>query len=85
MSRVYHALAIGDLIAGGTVDAPIGRHPVDRKRMAVVASGRPAVTHYRVLERLPGITLLEVSLDSFHDSLLFRRWRWRLSSSRSVR
>jgi 23S rRNA pseudouridine1911/1915/1917 synthase len=64
MSRVYNALAVGEMIAGGTVDAPIGRHPVDRKRMAVVASGRPAVTHYRVLERFPELTFLEVSLET---------------------
>jgi 23S rRNA pseudouridine1911/1915/1917 synthase len=64
MSRIYQALALGDMISGGTVDAPIGRHPVDRKRMAVVASGRPAVSHYRVLERLPGVTFVEVSLET---------------------
>jgi 23S rRNA pseudouridine1911/1915/1917 synthase len=64
MSRVYRAVALGDLVAGGRVDAPIGRHPVDRKRMAVVPSGRPAVTHYRVLERFGGATYLEVSLET---------------------
>ncbi|MGD8359660.1 MAG: 23S rRNA pseudouridine(1911/1915/1917) synthase RluD [Lysobacterales bacterium] len=64
MSRVYRALALGDIITGGTVDAPIGRHPRDRKRMAVVASGRPAVTHYRVLERFGFATWLEVSLET---------------------
>jgi 23S rRNA pseudouridine1911/1915/1917 synthase len=64
MSRVYHALAVGELISGGRVDAPIGRHPVDRKRMAVVASGKPAVTHIRILERFRGFTYLEVSLES---------------------
>ena len=40
MSRVYRAVATGELITGGTVDAPIGRHPRDRKRMAVVRSGK---------------------------------------------
>jgi 23S rRNA pseudouridine1911/1915/1917 synthase len=55
---------MGELIAGGTVDAPIGRHPVDRKRMAVVSSGRPAVSHYRVLERFRGLTHLAVSLET---------------------
>jgi len=64
MSRVYRAVALGDLVAGGRVDAPIGRHPVDRKRMAVVPSGRPAVTHYRVLERFDGATYVEVSLET---------------------
>jgi len=64
MSRVYRAVVIGEMIAGGTVDAPIGRHPVDRKRMAVVPSGRPAVSHYRVIERFSGLTHVEVSLES---------------------
>jgi 23S rRNA pseudouridine1911/1915/1917 synthase len=64
MSRVYVALAHGEIRRDGTVDAPIGRHPRDRKRMAVVPSGRPAVSHYRVLERFPGLTLVEVSLES---------------------
>jgi 23S rRNA pseudouridine1911/1915/1917 synthase len=64
MSRVYRAVATGDIAAGGTVDAPIGRHPGDRKRMAVVASGKPAVSHYRVLKRFNGVTYLEVSLES---------------------
>ena len=43
----------------GTVDAPIARHPADRKRMAVVTGGRDAVTHYDVLERLPDTALVE--------------------------
>jgi 23S rRNA pseudouridine1911/1915/1917 synthase len=64
MSRVYRAFALGDMVSGGTVDAPIGRHPVDRKRMAVVPSGRPAVSHYRILERFAGATCLEVSLET---------------------
>mgnify|MGYP001827708678 CR=1 FL=1 len=64
MSRVYRALALGDIVAGGTVDAPIGRHPRDRKRMAVVASGKPAVSHYRVLQRFGELTSVEVSLET---------------------
>jgi 23S rRNA pseudouridine1911/1915/1917 synthase len=64
MSRVYRAVVIGEMIAGGTVDAPIGRHPVDRKRMAVVSSGRPAVSRYRVLERFAGLTCVEVALET---------------------
>jgi 23S rRNA pseudouridine1911/1915/1917 synthase len=46
----------------GTVDAPIGRDPRHRTRMGVVASGRRAITHYRVVERFPRATLLEVRL-----------------------
>ena len=64
MSRVYQALASGDLAGKGTVDAPIGRHPRDRKRMAVVASGKPAVSHYRSLKRFGDATHVEVSLES---------------------
>ncbi|AHE99185.1 23S rRNA pseudouridine(1911/1915/1917) synthase RluD [Thioalkalivibrio paradoxus] len=62
--REYLALVQGVLISGGTLEAPIGRHPVDRKRMAVVAGGKPAVTHYRVRRRLRAHTLVEVRLDT---------------------
>ena len=62
--REYRALVQGVLISGGTVDAAIGRHPVDRKRMAVVSGGKPAVTHYRVLQRLRAHSLLQVQLDT---------------------
>lgn len=55
MERVYVCVVYGQPVDAGVVDAPIGRHPVDRKKMAVnVREGRPAVTHYRVLERYPG-------------------------------
>lgn len=64
MSRVYFALVQGEPVAGGTVDAPVGRHPRDRKRMAVVASGRPAVSHYRVLRRFGPLTWIEVALET---------------------
>ena len=64
MSRVYRAVACGDVLSGGTVDAPIGRHPRDRKRMAVVGSGKPAVSHYRVVKRFGGVTDVEVALES---------------------
>ena len=62
--REYRALVQGLPISGGTIDLPIGRHPVDRKRMAVVSGGRPAVTHYRILQRLRAHTLLAVHLDT---------------------
>jgi 23S rRNA pseudouridine1911/1915/1917 synthase len=48
----------------GVIDAPVGRHPVDRKRQAVVAHGREARTHYRVLQELGSYTLLEVRLET---------------------
>lgn len=53
ITREYQAVVAGRLTAGGTVDAPVGRHPVNRKQMAVVAGGRAAVTHYRVIKRYP--------------------------------
>jgi 23S rRNA pseudouridine1911/1915/1917 synthase len=64
IKREYLALAQGVITAGGRVDQPVGRHPTQRTRMAVVASGKPAVTHYRVLERLPSHTLLQVNLET---------------------
>ncbi len=62
--RTYLAIARGRVAGEGTVDAPIGRHPVRRTRMAVVAGGKPAVTHDRVRERRPGHTLLECDLET---------------------
>lgn len=63
--REYICLVHGNLKEeSGTVDAPIGRHPVDRKRMAVVDNGRNAVTHWRVLERFGTETLLDVKLET---------------------
>ena len=62
--REYLALVQSVLAAGGTVDAPIGRHQRDRLRMAVVESGKPAISHYRVLERFAAHTLVQVRLES---------------------
>jgi 23S rRNA pseudouridine1911/1915/1917 synthase len=55
---------IGTLTSGGVISAPIGRHPVERTRMAVTPSGRSATTHYRILERLLESTLIRLSLDT---------------------
>ena len=61
--RVYKAVVIGGFKEDeGTVEGPIGRHPTDRKKMAIVPNGRPAATHWRVLERLRGATLVECRL-----------------------
>lgn len=61
--RAYQAIVIGNLRDDeGFVDAPVGRHPTDRKRMAVVPGGREARTNWRVLERLRGATLIEARL-----------------------
>jgi 23S rRNA pseudouridine1911/1915/1917 synthase len=62
--REYLTVVNSVLTAGGEVNAPIGRHPVDRKRMAVVAGGRDAVTHYRVEERYRAHTLVRVQLET---------------------
>lgn len=62
--REYDALVNGAITAGSTVDAPLGRHPQDRLRMAVVHGGRHAVTHYRVQERFAHHTLLRVRLET---------------------
>jgi 23S rRNA pseudouridine1911/1915/1917 synthase len=65
VKRTYLALVRGKLSARqGTIDAPVGRHPVQRTRMAVVAGGKPAVTHYRVRRRFPAHTLLECDLET---------------------
>lgn len=69
VSRVYYAIALGNFKEDeGTVDAPIGRHPVDRKRMAVIRSSdkrsREAVTHWRVVERFGRFTLLRCELET---------------------
>ncbi len=64
MGREYQAVVVGLMAAGGTVEAPIGRHPVDRKRMAVTPGGKPAVTHYRVVRRFRAHTHLTVRLET---------------------
>lgn len=64
MSREYQAIVQGLLISGGTVDEPIARHPLQRKRMAIVEDGKPAVTHYRVLAKFRAHTLLKLQLET---------------------
>lgn len=64
IKREYQALVYGELIAGSTIDQPIGRHTVDRTKMSVREDGREAITHYRVKEKFPGFTLLLVQLET---------------------
>ncbi|NMR20597.1 RluA family pseudouridine synthase [Cellulomonas fimi] len=65
VEKVYHALVQGHPEpTTGTIDAPIGRHPTADYRFAVVAEGKPSVTHYEVLEMLPGASLVEVHLET---------------------
>jgi len=64
ITREYLTVVNTVLTGGGTIDAPVGRHPVDRKRMAVTAGGKEAVTHYRVEERYRAHTLVRVRLET---------------------
>lgn len=66
ITRRYHAIVTGNLKAdAGTVNAPIGRHPTDRKKMSTRSnSARPAVTHYKVLERFGAYTYIECELET---------------------
>jgi 23S rRNA pseudouridine1911/1915/1917 synthase len=64
VKRHYQALARGIVDRSGTVDAPIGRHPTLRTSMAVVKTGKPARTHYRVLEQFVACTLIECALET---------------------
>ena len=66
LARTYEAVTVGGLKEdSGTVDAPIGRHPVDRKKMAIDRkNGKPAVTHWTVLGRYPGYTHVECRLET---------------------
>jgi 23S rRNA pseudouridine1911/1915/1917 synthase len=62
--RQYQALVVGVMTAGGTVNAPIGRHPSQRIKMAVVHNGKEAVTHYRVVERFRAHSLVKLNLET---------------------
>ena len=64
ISREYVAICNGVLTGGGTIDAPIGRHPVDRRKMNIRDDGKPSVTHYRVLERFRAQTYVNVQLET---------------------
>ena len=64
VSRIYEAIVVGVVTAGGTIDAPIGRHGQQRQRMAVMDGGKPAVSHYRVLERFRSHTHVRVKLET---------------------
>ena len=65
IKRIYHAVVVGHYKDScGTVNAPIGRHPVDRKKMAVVSGGREAITHYEVIEEYPSFTYAKFQLET---------------------
>ena len=65
VNRIYKGIVVGNFKdEEGTVDAPIGRNPKDRKKMAVVANGREAITHYKVLEQFKGYSYVEFKLET---------------------
>ncbi|GAB5391030.1 MAG: 23S rRNA pseudouridine(1911/1915/1917) synthase RluD [Alteromonas macleodii] len=64
MGREYEAVALGTMVAGGIVDAPIGRHATKRTHMAVREMGKPAVTHFRVIEKFRAYTHLRLKLET---------------------
>ncbi len=64
VEREYLAIVNGVMVAGGTVEAPIGRHRTQRTRMAVSNQGKPAVSHYRVIKKYRAHTLVQVRLES---------------------
>ena len=70
VSRIYECICIGVITAGGTIDAPIGRSSANRQRMAVIDGGKPAVTHYRVLERFRSHTHVRVKLETGRTHLI---------------
>ena len=64
VNREYSAIVYGHMISGGTVDEPIGRHPKDRVRQAVLSSGKDAITHYRVVDRYDNHTHVKAILET---------------------
>ena len=65
VSRIYHAIALGKIDEDITVDLPIGRHPIDRKKMAVTEkNSKNAITHVKVLERFPAVTYVRCELET---------------------
>jgi len=77
VKRIYTAVCRGTFSGGGTIDAPIGRHPTSRTKMAVVPEGKPAVTHYRIAQRFGAHTCLDVQLESgrTHQIRVHLAWR----------
>ena len=79
LSRIYECVCVGGVREdSGTITGPIGRHPADRKKMAVTEkNGRPATTHFQVLERYPGYTHLRLKLETgrTHQIRVHLAWR----------
>ena len=77
ITRSYDAICVGVLTAGGTINAPIGRHPVDRVRMAVNDNGKTAVTHYTVVRRYAAHTWVRVSLETGRTHQIRVHFAWK--------
>ena len=77
ISREYLAICCGVLTGGGTIDQPLARHPVDRKRVSVQPDGRPAVTHFTVLERFRAHTYVNVRLETGRTHQIRVHFAWR--------
>ncbi|MEM7504666.1 MAG: 23S rRNA pseudouridine(1911/1915/1917) synthase RluD [Pseudomonadota bacterium] len=77
IERHYDAVCVGVLTGGGVIDAPIRRHRVDRVRMAVDEAGKPAVTHYRVIQRFGAHTHISVRLETGRTHQIRVHFAWR--------
>ena len=77
ISRSYQAVCAGVLTGGGTIDAPIRRHPVDRLKMSVQEGGKPAVTHYRVITRFAAHTHVGIELETGRTHQIRVHFAWR--------
>jgi len=64
VSREYTAIVYGSMVTGGMVDEPIGRDSANRQKQTVTKSGKPAITHYRVIEKFKNFTLIKVILET---------------------
>lgn len=64
VSRTYQAIVSGVLTGGGTINEPIGRHPIHRKKMTVIETGKEAITHYRIIEKYRAYTRIKVQLET---------------------